>query len=60
MPIGHTANAFHRRHKQDAKFACTVPSCGSTITRRSEEQKQRMILKRRQTGGAGGGDIWTL
>jgi len=28
-----TASASHRRRKQDANFACTVPGCGSTFTR---------------------------
>ena len=52
---------LHRRGKQDANFACSVPGCGST--RGSEEQKQPMMQKRRQTGGAGGADItsgWIL
>ena len=40
---------LHRRGKQDTKFACSVPGCGSTFTRRSGEQKQLMIQKRRQT-----------
>ena len=40
---------LHRRGKQDTKFACSVPGCGSTFTRRSGEQKQVMIQKRRQT-----------
>ena len=30
---GRTANASHRRRKQVANFACTVPGCGSTFTR---------------------------
>ena len=54
---GLTANASHRRRKQDAKFACTVPGCGSTFTRGSEEQKQFKIPKRRQTCGGGGANI---
>ena len=33
MTTGCTANACHRRRKQDANFACTVPCCGSTFTR---------------------------
>ena len=33
VTTGRTANASHRRRKQDANFACTVPGCGSTFTR---------------------------
>ena len=32
MTTGRKANACHRRRKQDAIFACTVPGCGSTFT----------------------------
>ena len=49
VTTGLTANASHRRRKQDARFACTVPGCGSTFTRGSEEQKQPMIPKRQET-----------
>ena len=48
---------LHRRGKQNANFACSVPGCRST--RGSEERKQPMMQKRRQTGGAGGADIWS-
>ena len=50
------ADGTYRRRKQDAKFACIVPGCGS-------EWKQPMIPKRRLTGGAGGANVvswWTL
>lgn len=33
VTTGRTANASHRRRKQDAPFICTVPGCGSTFTR---------------------------
>ena len=33
MTTGRAANVSHRRRKQDANFACTVPGCGSTFTR---------------------------
>jgi hypothetical protein len=33
VTTGRTANASHRRRKQDANFACSVPGCGSTFTR---------------------------
>jgi len=33
VTTGRTANASHRRRKQDANFACDVPGCGSTFTR---------------------------
>ena len=33
VTTGRTANASHRRRKQDANFACNVPGCGSTFTR---------------------------
>jgi Zinc finger, C2H2 type len=33
VTTGRTANASHRRRKQDANFTCTVPGCGSTFTR---------------------------
>jgi hypothetical protein len=33
VTTGRTANASHRRRKQVANFACTVPGCGSTFTR---------------------------
>ena len=60
LTTGRTANASHRRRKQDANFTCTVPGCGSTSTRGSEEQKQPMILKRRQTGVNGAVRIFGL
>ena len=33
VTAGRTANASHRRRKQDANFASTVPGCGSIFTR---------------------------
>ena len=33
VTTGRTANASHRRRKQDANFVCNVPGCGSTFTR---------------------------
>lgn len=33
VTTGRTANASHKRRKQDANFVCPVPGCGSTFTR---------------------------
>ena len=33
VTTGRTANASHRRRKQEATFKCPVPGCGSTFTR---------------------------
>jgi uncharacterized Zn-finger protein len=33
VTTGRTANASHKRRKQDANFKCPVPGCGSTFTR---------------------------
>ncbi|KAF5382231.1 hypothetical protein D9615_004268 [Tricholomella constricta] len=33
VTTGRTANASHKRRKQDATFVCPVPGCGSTFTR---------------------------
>lgn len=33
VTTGRTANASHKRRKQDATFICPVPGCGSTFTR---------------------------
>jgi hypothetical protein len=33
VTTGRTANASHKRRKQEATFVCPVPGCGSTFTR---------------------------
>jgi hypothetical protein len=33
VTTGRTANASHKRRKQEATFSCPVPKCGSTFTR---------------------------
>ncbi|KAJ3563819.1 hypothetical protein NP233_g8691 [Leucocoprinus birnbaumii] len=33
VTTGRTANASHKRRKQDASFICPIPGCGSTFTR---------------------------
>jgi hypothetical protein len=33
VTTGRTANASHKRRKQDANFKCPIPGCGSTFTR---------------------------
>lgn len=33
VTTGRTANASHKRRKQEATFVCPVPNCGSTFTR---------------------------
>jgi len=33
VTTGRTANASHKRRKQEATFSCPVPGCGSTFTR---------------------------
>jgi hypothetical protein len=33
VTTGRTANASHKRRKQEATFSCPVPNCGSTFTR---------------------------
>ncbi|KAF9001559.1 hypothetical protein BDQ17DRAFT_1244409 [Cyathus striatus] len=33
VTTGRTANASHKRRKQEATFICPVPGCGSTFTR---------------------------
>lgn len=33
VTTGRTANASHRRRKQEATFVCPIPGCGSTFTR---------------------------
>ena len=33
VTTGRTANASHKRRKQEATFTCPVPKCGSTFTR---------------------------
>jgi hypothetical protein len=33
VTTGRTANASHKRRKQEATFCCPVPKCGSTFTR---------------------------
>jgi uncharacterized Zn-finger protein len=33
VTTGRTANASHKRRKQEANFTCPVPGCGSTFTR---------------------------
>jgi len=33
VTTGRTANASHKRRKQEANFSCPVPNCGSTFTR---------------------------
>ena len=33
VTTGRTANASHKRRKQEANFRCPVPGCGSTFTR---------------------------
>ena len=33
VTTGRTANASHKRRKQEATFVCPIPGCGSTFTR---------------------------
>lgn len=33
VTTGRTANASHKRRKQEASFVCPIPGCGSTFTR---------------------------
>lgn len=44
VTTGRTANASHRRRKQDAPFVCPVPGCGSTFTRSFNLKGENEVL----------------
>jgi hypothetical protein len=45
VTTGRTANASHKRRKQEANFACPVPGCGSTFTRSFNLKGAFLILR---------------
>jgi hypothetical protein len=44
VTTGRTANASHKRRKQEATFSCPVPNCGSTFTRHFNLKGRPLLL----------------
>jgi hypothetical protein len=44
VTTGRTANASHKRRKQEATFSCPVPGCGSTFTRSFNLKGARLMV----------------